>query len=355
MVRYVVQSYPEVLRPHVVGVYRNGRPDAVLVGRLERKQFHFKVGYLTVQRPWVRCLTFVYGAIRGNESLENAEILVRAVVECLRQGEADMAMFENVRTDSPLYQLVLTVPGILCRDPLPSPQARYVMCVPNSVGEVLGRMSGSRRKHLRSNERKLRMHPDGEFRITCYRRSSELGLLFQDAEQIAKRTYQRGLSVGFRDTPVVQQRLDLAASKGWLRGYVLYLGNRPIAFWIGMLYEGMFVSEYLGYDPEFRAYGAGMVLITQVIASFCRSQNGQTIGVDFGPGDAEYKTLLSTEHWHEAHEMVFSPTFKGFRLMGMRLTTRILDRSARKMLHSTKLFSVLKRFWRDRLAKHAAR
>lgn len=62
----IIESYPEALRPHVISIYRDGQPDAILIGRLERKRIPFKIGYLKVFRPWARCLTFVYGALRGN-------------------------------------------------------------------------------------------------------------------------------------------------------------------------------------------------------------------------------------------------------------------------------------------------
>src|ERR1035437_434879 len=72
----IVESYPEALRPHVIVLCRGGEPTAIMVGRLERKRLSLRVGYITVARPWVRCLTFVYGAIHGDGSPENTERLL---------------------------------------------------------------------------------------------------------------------------------------------------------------------------------------------------------------------------------------------------------------------------------------
>src|SRR6202012_1412454 len=80
----IVGSYPEVVRPHVVVLYRDGMPDAILVGRLEQKQLAFKVGYFNVFRRRARCLTFVYGAIHGNASPENSRALVAEVMRSLK-------------------------------------------------------------------------------------------------------------------------------------------------------------------------------------------------------------------------------------------------------------------------------
>lgn len=348
----ILQAHPEILRPHVVALYRDGRPDAILVGRLDKRQLTFNVGYFRGVRAWARCLTFVYDAIHGNASPENAQILLQEVMNCLKRGEADVAALEFVPLDSPLYDLALSLPNLFSRDTLPAAQGHDMLMVPDSIEEVYRRMSSVRRKHLRASVRKLRTHPAGEPRIVCYQHESELDLLFRDAEEIAKKTYQRGLGAGFADSPAVRMRLGLAARKGWLRANLLYLGGRSTAFWIGMLYGGTFVSEYMGYDPEFRQFSPGMFLIMRVIEGFCNHANGDTVKeLDFGLGHAEYKTMLCSKTWLEARVYIFSPTLKGLALKSIRTTTGVIDGSARKLLVSAKLFPRLKRAWRDRLAK----
>jgi len=348
----ILQAYPEIVRPHVIALYRNGTPCAILVGRLDRRRLTFNVGYFRGVRMWARCLGFVYGALHGDASPENIEILLREVMNCLKRDEADVAALEFVPLDSPLYDLALKLPSVLSRDTLPAAQGHDMLRVPDSVDEIYRRMSSTRRKHLKASIRKLQTHSAGEPRIVCYQHESELGKLFHDAEEIARKTYQRGLGAGFSDAPDVRMRLGLAARKGWLRANLLYLGDRPVAFWIGMLYGGTFVSEYMGYDPEFRQSSPGMFLIMRGIEGLCNRANGDIVTeLDFGLGHAEYKTMLCSKTWLEARVYIFSPTLKGLALKFIRTTTRVIDGSARKLLVSAKLFPRLKRVWRDRLAK----
>jgi hypothetical protein len=350
----IVGSYPEVLRPHVLSLYRDGRLEAILVGRLEQKKLVFEVGYLRIRWPRVRCLTFVYGPIHGNTSRENIETLVSEAMRSLKRNEADVAKFEFVPVDSALYQLGLEVPGVLSRDTLPAKQGHEIMTVPGSIDEVYRRMSSGRRIETRRRIKKLRSHPGGELRFACYRLESDLDRLFEDAEAIARKTYQRGLGAGFANDSLVRQRLGLAARKGWLRANLLYIGDRPVSFWIGMLYHGSFVSEYMGYDPEFRQWSPGMVLMMHVIEGFCSRSNGDVVQeLDFGLGHAEYKAVLCTKSWSEASLYIFSPSLKGLLLKSLRAGTRVVDASARKLLASTSFFPKLKRAWRDRLARKA--
>jgi hypothetical protein len=350
----IIESYPEALRPHVIALYRNGQPDAILIGRLERKRLSFKIGYLNIFRPMARCLTFVYGAFRGNQSRDNAEKLVGEVLECLKRDEADLALLEFVPTNSALYEFGLKLPGPFGRDTVPATQAHELATIPGTIEEVFLRMSGDRRSQYRRKIKKVKTYAGGPPTVINYRDTTELDRLFVDAEQIAKTTYQRGLGAGFSDTLDVRKRLDLAARKGWLYATVLYFGQRPVAFWIGMIYADTFVSEYLGFDPEFRSLSPGVYLLMNVFEGFCNHANGISVKtVDFGLGHAEYKQALCTASWVEAPVLVFGPSLKGLILKLLSLTARTLDGAARRILRSTQFLPRLKRFWRDRLARTA--
>jgi CelD/BcsL family acetyltransferase involved in cellulose biosynthesis len=122
-----------------------------------------------------------------------------------------------------------------------------------------------------------------------------------------------------------------------------------------MLYGDTYVSEYLGFDTEFRQYAPGMVLIQKGIEGFCAGANGDVVKkLDFGLGHAEYKAVLCTQSWREAAVYIFGPTLRGSALKACHTTTRIADLSARKILGTTDGFRRLKRWWRDRLAKPKA-
>jgi len=347
----IVGSYPEVERPHVLALYRDGVPEAVMIGRLEKKRVGFRLGYFRAVGWKARCLTFVYGPVHGNHSAECLDMLMSAVIECLRRGEADVAVFEFLPVDNPLYGLALRAPDFLSRDNRPPIQGHESMTIPLSIEEVYGRMSGTRRKHLRRSIRQIESDVAGRPDVLCYRDPSELAKVFVDVEEIARRTYQRGLGVGFADNGRVRSRLTLGAKKGWLRAYVLYLGGRPAAFWIGMVYRGTFVSEYLGFDPEFRNLSPGMFLVMKVLERLCDRAAGDVVDrLDFGLGDAEYKRVLADNAWQEASVYIFSTNCKGLGLKLLRVMANLTNEVAVKGLAAANVLPRFKRKWRDRLA-----
>lgn len=352
----ILRTYPEVLQPYVVAVYRNGQPSAILIGRLEKRRVAFKFGYFGGLRPLARCITFGYYPLRGEDSPENIRLLLTEVVRSLDRGEADLATLEWIPVSTPLYEAALTIPGFWRRDIHPPEQGHAKLKLPKSIDDVYGRMSGRRRKGIRGDIRRLKERAGPELQVKEYRHGHELDTLFRDAEAVAQRTYLRGLQTGFSDTPLVRERLSLCAEKGWLRAYVAYVGARPFAFWIASLYGPTFGGEFIGYDPEWREFSPGMFLMLHVIEGLCRRDDGDLAEeVDWGGGHAEYKKALSDSEWQEARIYIFGMTPKGILLKSFRGLTVSVERLLRRILESTNLLPKVKKFWRERLRARASK
>lgn len=345
----ILGTRPEIVRPHVIVINRGGCPEAMLVGRLELKKLETKVGYASLLTKNTPTLTFLYGGLLGSSSPEGSEALVRNIMNSLSHGEADLAYFNHLKADSPLYRAAVKVPGRLSRDHCPSLRVHRSMTVPGSVEEFHRRLSVKVRKNLKWQAKKLLQEYAGKVSVRCFRGVGDLERMIQDVEGIARKTYQRGLEVGFVDSPEMRLRLLLEARKNWLRGYVLYIDNVPCAFWIGTLYLGTFHSDFMGYNPNFRKYSPGMFLIVKVIEDFCnRDDNGEQVPeIDFGLGDAQYKEVLGDLEWNDASLYIFSPRFKGVSLNLMRVPAIMLERVARGALEQTGLLGRVKKTWRS--------
>lgn len=351
----VLRSFPHILRPHVMVLYRKGSPDAILIARVEKRPLDFGIGYLRFLRPQRVCLTVPYDAVHGNVTPANCELLVREIMNCLRRGEADVAMLEVVPLTSPVYEFALQLPNLLGRDTFPTVQEHFTLTLPDNVEDLYHRLSGVRRRALQRKTRCIRDYPGGDVKIVCYRHESDLDILFRDAEKIARGTYQRGLGAGFADRVDVRMLLSLAAKKGWLRAYFLYLGGEPAAFWIGSIRDASFGMGYTAYDQKFQKFSPGMALLMYIIEALCRGESGDVVKqVDFGFGHAEYKAALCDKTWLEATVYIFAPTLNGFALKMIRTATRIIAEAAKSLLLATGLLPKVKSKWRARLAKKAS-
>jgi hypothetical protein len=341
---------PDLVAPHVAVVYEGDRPDAILVGSLSKTRLPLRVGYLRVLEPAIRALNLHYGGQRGSDSEENSQLLVGSVLDTLRRNEADVAVFQAVREDSSLYRAASQLPGILSRDHCLVVKPHRNLRVPDSVSafhKLRPRARGDRNRY----GNRLKADFGSEARIDTFTRVDQLDRLVQDVEQIARSTYQRGLGVGFSDTPRVRQLLADAAEKGWLRGYVMYVADIPCAFLIGSLYQNRMYLDFVGYDSKYSRCSPGQLLLIRKIEDFCTEKIEE---VNFGIGDAWYKEYFSNETWQEGPVHIFRSSLRGSLLNAGRTITTVTDKTFKHLLQKAGLLANLKKAWRRHAAEGAA-
>ena len=342
----------EIVRPHVIVVYRGGIPDAILVGRIDHRPIHFRIGYLPF-RPKANILFFVAGALRGNPSFENSELFVQEICNSLSRREADVAYLNLLRTDSDLFQLAKKLPGFARRDHFCAIQPHFTTTIPKSSDEFYRSLGPKTRQELRRKQQKLEKEISGPIRIRCFRETVEFDEAMEHAEQVAKKSYLRGLGVGFDVGSQTREILRVKAQKGWLRTYILYAGDQPLAFWMGDLIQGTFGGNFTGYDPDIAKYSPGMYIMTKVIEEFCNAKDGAVTKIDFGPGGAPYKASLGKSEADEAAVHIFSRSLKGVGLNLLRSLTTGIHEPLKKALEKTNLLAKIKKAWRTQAGQKA--
>ena len=117
--------------------------------------------------------------------------------------------------------------------------------------------------------------------------------------QISQRTYQhRLLNLGFENSPEQVIELHTAASGGWLRAYVLWIDDTPVAFNIGYHHGHTFYGHHMGYDPQFSKLQPGIFLLAEIVSELL-SKN--IYRLDFLSGDSLFKRRLSNTSRKERH------------------------------------------------------
>jgi hypothetical protein len=316
--------------PYVVALYDQGCPQAILIGRNQRARFDIRVGPSRIQ-PTARIINFVYGGALGNLSTNHCRRLILEVLRSLREGEADVASFTGIQTQSALYKQLLECPGLLSRDHVPVVVNRWGTVVPANPEDIYRRFSSHRRLEVRRKMRKFAASFTGTLELKCFRDPTDLPYAVRDVEEVAKKSFQRTLANGFIDSDSSRQWLLALATERMLRCFILYAHNTPIAFWIGCLYKGIFHGNYMAHDPEYNRHSPGVFLMMEVLEGFCTQRNADVVSyIDFGVGDFPYKTWMCDDKFEQADLHIFASTFKGLCLNAVRTPLVALDRAARK-------------------------
>jgi len=322
--------HPEAVTPFVLVLYDEDCPEAILIGRNQQARFDIKVGPSRI-RPPARIIHFVYGGALGDLCAHNCRQLTLEVLRLLREGEADVASFTGIQTQSALYRQLLERPGLLGRDHVPDVVNRWGTAVPKNPEDLYRRFSSHRRSEVRRKMRKFAASFAGTLEVKCFRDRADLPSVVRDVEEVAKKSFQRALGNGYIDSPESRQWLLALAMQGMLRCFILYVHDAPVAFWIGSLYKRIFHGNYMAHDPAYNRHSPGVFLMMDVLERFCTQQDTDVVSyIDFGTGDFPYKTWLCDDKFEQADVHVFAGTFKGLYLNAVRTPLAVLHWAVRK-------------------------
>lgn len=318
------------VRPHVLVLEEDGRPEGLLVASLRDEELAWRLGSRTLLRPRARVLRVATGGLLGLGSEERARVAARELLATLERGEADALYLHEVEREAPLLGELARQPGLLQRDPFQRPVTGWALDLPGSYAEFRQGLSKKTRTNLNYTANLMQRRLGAELALVCYQRPEDLELVLRDSEAVAGRTYGRRAGIGFADTPTSRRVLEHALARGWLRAHVLYAGARPIAFSHGLVYGRTFFGRHTGFDPDFADLRPGVFLLARIIEDLCRERTVECI--DFGVMDNEFKRSFGTRRYERVSTYVFARRWRGLRLALGRALVGGLDRVARAAL-----------------------
>ncbi len=344
-----LQSENGNARPHVMLLRREGQPVSMLVGRIENQRLAFRIGYKVVYRPKASSLVILSGGILGDTSPSNAEVLVKDLLDTLYRGEVDLVLLCPVRTDSPIYQLATSLPRLLYRGHFHLTNVHRKLLLTSDIKDFYQKRSRNTRNSTRRLSKRLQKEYGDRLTIKCFDNEKDLDVLMHDMEQVASKSWQRGLGVGYVNDDKYRTLLKLASQHNWLRVYVLYIDGNPSAFWHGYLYKGTFHIDIPGYNNDYRSLKIGTYLMVKMIEDLIQKETIQAI--DYGLDDAQYKRSFSDESWEDSYIYLFSPRLRGLRINLIRKLIIAIDQTAKWVLDRTGLLQKAKSTWRRLKAK----
>jgi CelD/BcsL family acetyltransferase involved in cellulose biosynthesis len=348
----VTETEPGVIRPHVLVAERDGQAEAMLLARLRTIDLPCRLGYQTVYAPKLRALSAALGGTLGEITAEHASAFVDELLAALRRSEADVAMLRHLALDSTLYRTAVERPPSFLRQKAALPNRYWETTLPDSFDEFSRSLSKKTRDGFRRYANRFVREYGDRIEIREFRQPAQIDQLFRDVEAVAAKSWQRGLGVGFADDARTRARTRLALDRSWLRAWVLYVDERPIAFWMGDVYRGRFRSLIPGYDPEFAAHRVGNFVLMHMIEQLCADEDVRVL--DFGFGDVEYKERLADRNWSAADALIFAPTLKGIRVSLLRRAIGGVNTAGLRLARSLGILGRLKRGWRRRFAGAAS-
>jgi len=306
----LVRSRGEGCRPHVIVLSRNSRPDALLVGFNDRRKVPIRFGSLTIHRPELSVLEFVYGGLLGNASKENCTALVQAVMRSLADGDADLALWKQIDVQSDLYTCALQLPSVVLRDHSRCLRDHWFMNIPQGLDAFLLSLGPRQRSKLRRKYQRVLNSFSERVQVRSFRAIADLKQAISDMEEIARKSVKRQLGYGFFDTAQTREQLLHEATRGWLRIYILYVDKNPVAFWKGTLYERCLQPDHTAFDSDWSAFSPGIFLFLHILENL-HDEDVKT--VDFGSGNGQLYHRFGNMHLREARVQICAPKLRALQ------------------------------------------
>jgi CelD/BcsL family acetyltransferase involved in cellulose biosynthesis len=335
-------------RPHVIVLEAGGDPQALAVARAGEARLDTRLGYRTVMRPRLDALTVSQGGLVVADE-RRVDALMAALLDALADESLDVLRL-RARVGSRFHELATTRPSLLLRGRAAEPKRRWRAHLPATYDEYLRARSAKTRSNVKRYSRRLEERYGEGAVLRLFQSPDELPQLARDTAAVFEKTYQRGLGVGKAHAEAEQALQLLAAERGWLRAFVLYLDGVPRAFWHGTLYRRTFFTGPTGYDPEHRDLRLGTYVLAKMAEHLC----GEADWMDFGLGDAEYKRHFGDESWVEDDVLVFARRRRPVTVNLARSGVLTASRAGKVGLAKSGNLDAVRRRWRARLAGRTA-
>ena len=137
--------------------------------------------------------------------------------------------------------------------------SRFVIDLKGSFSEYLTKFSKKSRHELQRTVRRFSEAGGGTLDVREYRSASEI-MTFRDiAIAISTRSYKNDIGWGFEEGQNFARQLQIEASMGALRGYVLMLSGEPAAYGLCRIEQDIVIYKYTGYADKFARRSPGKV------------------------------------------------------------------------------------------------
>ena len=344
----VVRYGSFVVRPHVVLIRHPGRPVLMAIARLEQLVIPLSVGYRTLLRPQLRAIVVTFGGLVGIAGTDDERVLVNELRRPLDTGEADMLVLRKIDAAGTLRDLVIEGVGWFRRSHAQPATRRWVASVPESFDTFLSGRSTKTRQTLRRQDRNLVRKYGEDLRLRRFEYSGEMAELCRDMEAVASKTYQRGLGAAYSGSPLDLGLIELGLRRGWFRTWMLYIRDRPVAFWQGTTYAGTFTTGTPGFDPDHTKDSVGRYTMLRMVEDLCADDD--VTRWDFGHGDAEYKAAFGVPERIESDVFMLRRGLRPVTVNLVATTLSLVNGWGRSLAEETNWGRQLKRAWRSRMA-----
>ncbi|WP_068401118.1 GNAT family N-acetyltransferase [Kribbia dieselivorans] len=342
----VLRGMEGTSRPHVVRIERAGRPDLWGIARIESMEQPLRLGYSVLARPSLRALVVCFGGIHGAASAEDEGLVLAELLRELRSGHADLVLLRNLDVAGTLLATVSRAVTWPERSHGLTETDRWVTDTTGTLVDILSAHSGKSRRRILGKDRAFVREFGDRQRVRVFTEPSGAAQLRADMVTVAQRSYQERLGAAYSDSVLERELVTTGLAQGWFRAWVLYVDDRPVAFWSGTVFNGVFTTWSPGFDEEYARHAVGRFTMFRMIEDLCASADVHTL--DHGSGDAQYKREFGRSVGRHVDVHVVARRPRPLALNAAMGTLGVINTQGRSVAGNSEIGRRAKQMWRKR-------
>jgi len=241
----------------------------------------------------------------GDDSEETCRAMLQRAVRVVAEKRLDCLFIGYVQCQEPLFRLAARdFPSWYCRDWAITASKHWALKLPESFDSFLKGRSKKHRYWLKRLPRVLEETFPQRVKIEAFRDPQGFDIFYRDARTVFETSYQRRIGGAFGADDSEMAKSKLSAERGAFRGYILYIDGCPCSYWLTTVYHDVLHLNQTGYDPRFRKFELGTILLMRVLADHCGTPVREA---DFGPGEEGYKERFGDYSFSEASVRIYRP------------------------------------------------
>ncbi|MEZ6077293.1 MAG: GNAT family N-acetyltransferase [Pirellulaceae bacterium] len=220
-------------------------------------------------------------------------------------------------------------------------QATYTIEFPEDFDAYLQILSPRSRQKIKRTVRRFESTAEAPVRVVAFRNPTDMNNLHLELTRVWERSWHG--RVANQQVPPVAA-LTTLASQGWVRAYVLFVGDQSVASVLGFQYKHTFYYESPAYDQDWQDRSPGIVLLYHTLKNLFETDPPERF--DFGAGYGQYKQVFGTREEFRGSIQI-GITGRGKLITYLQSYLRVLFKSSRAAFQWTSIPRLIKRRIRE--------
>lgn len=172
---------------------------------------------------------------------------------------------------------------------------RHYVRLHGTFEDYLARFSAKTRSGLRRKQRRLERESGGAVRFAACG-PGEFAAFHEAARAVSRRTYQEIMfDAGLPEDDEDVAAMERAMNAGEARGFLLFVGEVPVAYLYCPCRDGVYEYQYVGFRPEYGQWSPGTVLLLRVLEHLFADPDAVAFDFTEGAGEGSHKAFYATD------------------------------------------------------------